>query len=268
MYLISQLNIYPVKSLGGFSPDRWEANPEGFYLDRTWLLTTDYKSFVSQRDFPDLARFNTDIKENTVTVTFDGQTISFGYDEIVPERHTLRVWDDDCTVFETPPHLSEWFSDMLHVRIFLVRQADNESRLHYSSVLQKPFAVTMADGYPYLILGTASLQDLNARLETPVPVNRFRPNIVVTTGIPHEEDLFGPFSVGSANFNIVKPCGRCIMVNVDQKTGISTKEPLKTLSAYRKKDNHVYFGANAVCTGSGILSTGDQLKFNTHAAKY
>jgi len=266
MYSISQLHIYPVKSLGGFSPEQWEANPEGFHLDRTWLLTTDYKSFISQRDFPILARFSTSIMENKVTAIFEGQSISFDYDEIVPNRHLIGVWDDQSIVFETPTYLSEWFSDMLQIRVFLVRQADNKSRMHFISKLQKTVAVTMADGYPYLILGTASIMELNARLQTPVSLSRFRPNIVVNTHIPHEEDLFEPFSIGSANFNTVKPCGRCIMVNVDQSTGLSSKEPLKTLSAYRKKDNHVYFGANALCIGSGIIKRGDTLKFNIHAA--
>lgn len=266
MYSISQLNIYPVKSLGGFSPDQWVANPEGFYLDRTWLLTKDYKTFISQRDVPVLARFKTSINENDIIVTFEGQSITFGYDQIEQKKHILRVWDDECVTYETPSFLSEWFSDMLRFRVFLVRQADHKSRMHYSSKIQKSVAVTMADGYPYLILGTASLQELNSRLELPVALNRFRPNIVVSTSIPHEEDLFESFTIGTATFTIMKPCGRCIMVNVDQETGTSYKEPLKTLSAYRKIDNHVYFGANAICLSSGIIKKGTPLKFDSNAA--
>jgi hypothetical protein len=119
--------------------------------------------------------------------------------------------------------------------------------------------VSYADGFPFLITGTGSLADLNQRLETPVPMDRFRPNIVISTEAPFIEDDLGIFHLGEAIFKRVKPCSRCIITTTDQLTGKRSKEPLKTLSEYRKIEQKVLFGQNLVCLREGRVKTGDNL---------
>jgi uncharacterized protein YcbX len=119
--------------------------------------------------------------------------------------------------------------------------------------------VSFADGMPYLIIGQSSLDELNSRLESPVPMNRFRPNLVFSGGEPFLEDQLRKIQIGSVPFQIVKPCARCVLTTVDQDTGEKGKEPLKTLATYRTVNNKVMFGQNVVALGGGSVRIGDEL---------
>jgi hypothetical protein len=118
---------------------------------------------------------------------------------------------------------------------------------------------SFADAYPFMMIGQASLDDLNSRLAEPLPMDRFRPNIVFTGGGPFEEDLLANFTIGNIHFYGVKLCARCIIPTIDQNTGVKRKEPLKTLASYRAKNNKIYFGQNLVHKGDGVIAVGDQL---------
>ncbi len=122
--------------------------------------------------------------------------------------------------------------------------------------------VSFADGFSYLIIGQASLDDLNSRLAQPLPMNRFRPNLVFTGGEPFEEDNWSDFQIGSVPFRGVKPCGRCIITTADQETAQRAAEPLKTLATYRKRGNKILFGQDVVWTGEGEASirVGDNIR--------
>jgi uncharacterized protein YcbX len=119
--------------------------------------------------------------------------------------------------------------------------------------------VSLADAYPLLIIGQSSLDDLNGRMKSPLPMNRFRPNIVFTGGKAFEEDEWSNFQIGNARFAAVKPCSRCVLTTVDQETGVKGPEPLVTLATYRKKENHIYFGQNLLVLEPGRISLGDQI---------
>ncbi len=122
--------------------------------------------------------------------------------------------------------------------------------------------VGYADGYPFLIASEESLNDLNSRMENSLPMDRFRPNIVVRGGLPFEEDSFGKFIIREILFDTVKPCARCPITTIDQLTGKAGKEPLKTLAKFRFRDNAVHFGMNLVHSGIGTISIGDELIFS------
>lgn len=139
---------------------------------------------------------------------------------------------------------------------------DNEKRIVEKKFFSKDFIVSFADAYPYLIIGQSSLDDLNSRLETGLPMNRFRPNFVFTGGTPYEEDRWKDFKIGAAEFKAVKPCARCMFITTDQETAERSNEPLKTLSTYRKIDGKIMFGMNVVCIKQGIISIGDEIEFN------
>jgi uncharacterized protein YcbX len=121
--------------------------------------------------------------------------------------------------------------------------------------------VSLADGYPYLILGEKSMNELNERMEEKLNIDRFRPNIIVSTDVAHEEDAWNNFKLGDAELKIIKPCARCIIPTIDQKSAEQGKEPLKTLATYRKKDNQIFFGANAIVTVQGKISVGNEINF-------
>jgi uncharacterized protein YcbX len=115
----------------------------------------------------------------------------------------------------------------------------------------------LSDGFPYLIISQASLEDLNGRLKEPVGMERFRPNLVIAGGAAFQEDGWRSVRIGTARFDLVKPCGRCIIITTDQRTSERDKEPLRTLATYRSKVNKVLFGMNAVGDAEGTVRVGD-----------
>jgi uncharacterized protein YcbX len=121
-------------------------------------------------------------------------------------------------------------------------------------------SVSFADGMPYVMIGQASLDDLNQRLNEPVRMDRFRPNMVFSGGEAYAEDQFKQLQIGEVGFQVVKPCGRCVLITVNQQTAEQGKEPLATLASYRTVNNKVYFGQNAVALAPGIVRVGDLLQ--------
>jgi len=125
---------------------------------------------------------------------------------------------------------------------------------------------SFSDGYPLMLIGQASLDDLNSRLQSPLPMNRFRPNIVFTGGDPFLEDSMKQFEINGVRFFGVKLCARCVITTIDQQTTEKAKEPLKTLSTYRSKNNKIYFGQNLLFHGSGTISIGDAITIHQQSA--
>jgi len=127
---------------------------------------------------------------------------------------------------------------------------------------QGDLKMNLADGYPLLFIGTASLDHLNSKLDNPIPMNRFRPNVVYSTDKAHEEDELGKFALGTAEFQGSHPCGRCVVTTIDQQTALKSKEPLLTMNTYRKvpNENRVNFGMNVRCTKDGVLKIGDSIQ--------
>jgi hypothetical protein len=119
---------------------------------------------------------------------------------------------------------------------------------------------SLSDGFPYLVLSQASLDELNTRLEQPVPMDRFRPNLVVSGGVPYQEDGWTEMHVGDVAFQLVKPCGRCLIVTTDQHTGTRSKEPLRTMASYRSQGAKVLFGMNAMGPSFGTIRVGDLIR--------
>ena len=122
-------------------------------------------------------------------------------------------------------------------------------------------SVSFADGMPFLLIGQASLDDLNSRLDDPVSMNRFRPNLVFAGGSPFQEDEWDTIMIGNARFKITKPCARCVVTTVDQQTGQKSKEPLATLATFRNVDGKVMFGQNMLLLGGDRVQIGDQITF-------
>jgi len=258
-YVVSDVIVYPIKSLAGIQTNQAKALKAGFEYDRRWMLLDKNNVFLTQRHLPQLALFIPEINSTNLSVRFNNESFSFALNETTEVMIQTKVFDDQAETLMVSKDANEWFSDQLKIEIKLVKLKSEQSRIHHSSVKLIDIPVSLADGYPYLLAGTESLNHLNTKLEKSVPMNRFRPNIVVTTTVPHEEDMWDKVSIGTAIFKNIKPCGRCMIVTIDQSTGISNKETLKILNTYRKSGNSVLFGTNLMCTKEGVVSVGDPI---------
>ena len=260
-YVVKELYIYPIKSLAGIPVQSAKAEEMGFENDRRWMLIDGKNQFITQRNHPNLSQFYPNIKEGKIEVSHHDNKHEFFISESLKKPIFSTVWDDESKVVEVNKATSKWFSEALGFACKLVKILDKGDRKHKSTKLNKTLNVSLADGYPYLLIGSESLDSLNEKLEEKITIKRFRPNIVISTELAHEEDLFNTFQIGNVKFQNAKPCGRCAMINNNPMTGIMLKEPLKTLSAYRKVDNSVLFGTNVLCLNEGIIAVGDDLIF-------
>ena len=172
----------------------------------------------------------------------------------------VTIWDDCCEAQHVSGEADKWFSEKLDFSCRLVYMPESTKRKVDSSYAIDNDITSFADDYHILLIGEASLQDLNSRLEKPLPMNRFRPNFVMEGGMPYEEDTMEQFSINDINFYGVKLCSRCIVTTTDQETGIAGKEPLKTLATYRGFNNKVLFGQNVLCGGEGMIKIGDEIR--------
>jgi uncharacterized protein YcbX len=260
-YIVKEMYIYPIKSLAGISCQHAFAEEMGFENDRRWMLLDSDNQHITQREYPIMSQFYPQISDGKISVTFQDQKHQFLISEHLNDPIYTKVWDDKSFVFEVNKATSKWFSDCLGFECKLVKIIKTGDRKHESSRSKETYNVSFADAYPYLLTGTKSLDFLNDKLEEKITIKRFRPNIVINSKNPHEEDDFEYFKIGEVQFKNVKPCGRCIMVNNDPQNGIVKKEPLKTLSKYRNFNNSVLFGINLVSLNSGIIKVGDAVLF-------
>ena len=261
-YIVKELYIYPIKSLAGIPVRSAKAGEMGFENDRRWMLIDENNQFITQRKYPNLSQFQPEITNGKITITYKEQKHEFSIDENLESPIFTQVWDDESTVFEVNKSTSKWFSDCLGFSCKLVKIVEIGDRKHNSTRLNQTLNVSLADGYPYLLIGSESLDFLNKKLDEKITIQRFRPNILINSKIAHEEDFFDTFQIRNVKFKNAKPCGRCVMVNNNPATEIMSKEPLKTLSTYRKEGNSVLFGTNIFCLNEGIIAVGDILDFS------
>ena len=276
---ISEINIYPIKSLRGISLDSAVVEERGLQFDRRWMLTDLTGKFLTQREFPRMARLSVWIEEDGTGIGV--AAASFG-DVFIPfepdtgDRRQVTIWQSVCEGEVYGGALNEWFSDVLGTDCQLVHMPDDTRRSVNPRFDRGDDIVSFADGYPLMVISEASLDNLNSRLAERLPMNRFRPNLVVTGAEAFEEDGWERVHIGDAAFRSTKPCERCVITTVDQARGeFDGKEPLKTLASYRMAKDvipDVYdslgVGANAVLFGQNLIAetvgasikVGDQLE--------
>lgn len=258
--IVQDIFIYPIKSLGGIRIAEAVVEEKGFQYDRRWMLVDVEGTFISQREYPQLALFSVDLGENSLIVyrrNDQENLIQIPFDEAKGPELMVTIWDDQVLAKVVHPLVSQWFSKVLGFEVNLVVMPENSHRKVDPRYAVNGESVSFADGMPYLLIGQESLNDLNSRLEIPVPMDRFRPSIVFSSGKAFLEDSLRKVKIGDLEFQIVKPCARCVMTTVDQDTGVKGKEPLKTLSSYRTINKKVYFGQNMVALQSGKIKIGD-----------
>ena len=258
MIRVSQLVIYPIKSCRGVEVDRAMVGATGFEHDRRWMLVGDDGKFLSQREHHQLALVRVQLDRDRLRLDAPGlPPLDVAVDGGVGPSSRVQVWDDECGAVSEGDDAARWFSRHLGCSARLVRMVSDDARPLGSSTAQPGDRVSFADGFPFLLLSTASLDGLNRRLPLPVPMDRFRPNIVVDGCEAHAEDGWHRVRIGEVPFRFAKPCARCVITTVDQMTGERGREPLRTLSTYRTRDRQILFGQNLVHEGRGPIRIGD-----------
>jgi len=261
MLIVSDIYIYPVKSLGGFSLPAATLTDRGFQYDRRWMLIDENNRFISQREVSAMALLQVTIQEENLLITNKktSDLIKIPFAPLTSETMMVSVWGDNCLAQRVSDEADAWLSNQLDMSCRLVYMPDTTKRTVDEQYAHNQEITSFSDGYPLLIIGQASLDDLNNRLPSPLPMNRFRPNIVFTGGLPFQEDDMKQFSIGDIQFFGVKPCARCVITTIDQESGIKAKEPLKTLSTYRARNQKIYFGQNLLFNGTGTIRVGDMI---------
>jgi uncharacterized protein YcbX len=261
---LSALLVYPLKSASGIEVEQSHVERRGLAGDRRWMVVDADGTFLSQRSRPRLALIG-------ITQTADGLRLRAPdrppVDVPAPtsdaERLEVTVWDDPVDAALAPPAAHDWLSDYLDADARLVYMPDDVRRpVDRDHAVQEDDTVSFADGYPLLLANAASLRNLNARLDAALPMNRFRPNVVVTGADPWAEDTWRRLRIGDVVFRAVKPCGRCSVTTVDQTSAEQGAEPLRTLAQFRRNPDtgKVDFGWNLIPETTGTVSVGDDVE--------
>lgn len=257
---VSGLYIYPIKSLQGIALQEVEVLEKGFRYDRRWMLVNEQNGHITQRTHPHLSQIGISLTEESIVASHSNMSdlkIPVTLESGKPIRVT--VWSDSVEAIEAPQPISDWFSKIADESCKLVFMPENASRPVNPEHSVNSENVSFADGYPYLIIGQSSLDDLNSRMEVELPMNRFRPNIVVEGSEPYEEDHWNDIQIGEVKFHVMHPCKRCVFTTIDQETGMKAAEPLKTLATYRREGKDVIFGVNTLALETGKINVGDEI---------
>ena len=260
MIRVSGLYLYPIKSLQGIEVSEVEVLERGFKYDRRWMIVDQNNKFITQRTYPHLSQIKIKLSEDYIVASYSGYT-----DLEIPlfvqsgEKVVVSIWEHQVEVVEASREQNTWISQVVGVPCKLVFMPENASRPISQERTRNNENVSFADGYPYLVISEASLQDLNSRMEEDLPMNRFRPNIVVSGTTPYAEDELRGFNIGDVRFYGTHSCKRCVFTTIDQETGRKGKEPLKTLATYRREGKDVIFGLNAMAESTGVVRKGNEV---------
>ncbi len=255
---VVNVNVYPVKSCGGIplgaaTLDRW-----GFRHDRNWMVVDADGRFISQRTQPRLALVQPALSQELLTLRAPGRpALELPATGRAGPARTVSIWNDTCVALDQGETAAQWFAEYLQQPVRLVRIGTGFERPVAEAANAPGAEVAFPDGYPLLLLSLASLAALNARLAEAVPMNRFRPNLVVDGCPEFAEDGWKRVRIGDVTFQVVKSCERCVITTVDQATGVSAKEPLATLGTFRRDGGGVIFGRYLAHQGVGTVRVGD-----------
>ena len=257
---VADLFVYPVKSCGGIAVASAEVDAFGFRNDRRWMVVDEAGRFLTQRTVPLLATIRADLSDGRLSLR------SAGWDSLavdaIPETAAERVtvWRDTVDARPVGEEADAWLSSVLGRPARLVWMPDSTIRPPKRDPAGASPRISFADAYSFLVISRESLETLNARLAVPLPMNRFRPNIVLEGAGPFAEDGWRMIRIGEIELDPAGPCARCATTTTDQETGARGVEPLKTLATFRREGNEVMFGQNANHRGTGTIRRGDPVE--------
>ena len=260
-YRLSDIYIYPIKSLGGLSLSDTKTTKKGLQYDRRWMLVDANHQFITIRNFPGLLFFDVALIDNGFSVTYRNKKIDIPRELDQGKKITCTIWGDQVTAVIADQAVNKWFSQVLSMDCSLVYMPETTKR--NIKPLWGHTTVSLADGYPLLVTGIPSLKSLNATLESPVEMMRFRPNLVFEGGVAYDEFVWSSFKIGNTAFQGLKPCERCVVTTYDPITAEKGREPLLALSK-RKINNKIVFGQHAKSMELGTIKIGDKINIMSH----
>lgn len=277
---VTGIFIHPIKSCQRIELEQAEVTPKGFLWDRELMIVDQHHQFMTQRNYPQMAKIRVQLSEGMISFSVQDETIEpFTFEpNLTGNLLNVQIWRDHTIAIDQGDAVANWLQNALKLSseqtCRLVRQSPENIRLVNPNYAQRPSdQVSFADGYPFLLTNTASLAELNRRIKAnhtveflPIPMIRFRPNIVIESEFPFIEDHWKLIKIGAVYFDVVKPCDRCIVTTTDQLTGKRDefKEPLKTLSTFRRQTGGVMFGQNIIPINTGVIHNGDQVQCLEH----
>ncbi len=260
MLQLTSLYRYPLKSCAAEALQRAVIDELGVHGDRRWMVVDSANGrFLTQRLLPQLGRIRASWQGANLLLEAPGMP---ALAVMLPDaRSPLRgvtVWSDSLQVPDAGDAAARWVSDYLRRDCRLVQVPVGRARQVDTAYAMPGEKVGFADGFPLLLIGQASLDDLSARVGRPLQMLRFRPNLVVTGSTAYAEDQWKRIRIGTLEMRVVKGCSRCIMTTLDPASGerSADSEPLRTLKTYRQREGEVYFGQNLIAEGGGELRVG------------
>ncbi|MGD0958202.1 MAG: MOSC N-terminal beta barrel domain-containing protein [Methylomonas sp.] len=257
MPVLSQIHVFPVKSLAGFSAPEWPLEKNGLRYDRQWMLVDAAGQFLSQRRLPAMALIKTRIENESLLISAAGQAdLRVALRSSGGEDAPVQIWKDQCAAKRVDAAADAWFSRVLGFACRLVYMPDETVRGVDPNYAGPGDRTAFSDGFPLLLVSEASLRALNAAMSLNMDMIRFRPNLVVADCASYAEDAWRRIRINGIGFRLPKPCSRCSIPTIDPETAVSGKEPLTTLARLRQWQNKVYFGQNVLHDGLGQLKVG------------
>lgn len=258
---LAALGLYPLKSGRGLSPHSAIVEGAGLRHDRRWMIVDAAGRFVSQREEPRLGRIVPTIEDDVLRLAAPGAPeLTLPIEPAAGPARSVTIWDDDVTARGCGDDADAWVAAVLGPGHRLVVLAEATARPADPTYARDGDHVSFADGFPYLLTTTASLDELSRRADTTLTMARFRPNLVIEGATPFEEDRWRRIRVGEVVFRAVKPCARCVVTTLDPDTLEAGPEPLRTLARFRAADGKVYFGQNLLPDAGGTLQVGDPVE--------
>ena len=270
--MLASVHIYPLKGCRAVDLDQAVVEPWGLAGDRRWLLVDADGQFITQREHPALARLVVRYGDGAdIAVSSDGfPSLPVAAPVGRPELLKVTVWRSTVLAAAAGPEADAWFSGYLGQPVRLVWLDDPTRRAVDPEFAADGDVVSFADGFPLLLTSVGSLDQLGRWLaadgDRPVPMNRFRPNVVVSGFEPWDEDRWRRIRIGSVSFRVAKPCGRCIVTTTDQATGERGRQPLRMLARHRRFGKSLVFGQNIIPDSPGLIRVGDPLEVTEYAS--
>ncbi len=261
--MISQLYIYPIKSLGAVSLTEAVVENEGLRGDRRFMLVDVNGKFITQRTRPELTRFCLEESPNGFLVKDTATKLEkeLVWEPSVGDLISVEIWEDQLLAHDVGDGWSDWFSTALSQEVKLVRiSAENPRAMEVKYQTDLAKNTSFADALPLLLISAGSYTALEQRMEEPFDQLRFRPNIIVDVIEPFVEDTWAEIKLGMVTLSGAKPCARCPLVNVNPLSGVSDKVVLKTLASFRTVNNKVYFGQQFVPSSLGKIRVGMEVQ--------
>ncbi|RYU67690.1 MOSC domain-containing protein [Aliivibrio finisterrensis] len=257
---LSNINVFPVKSIAGISLSTAQVEKQGLQCDRRFMVASLDGKMITARTHPQMVKIKAIIEPDGLILCYPGLIdLHVTFNDLKMEEVNTTVWSDTFTAYSTTKEANQWFTSILGTEAQLLFSGEQSNRMREKIQTN----VSFADGYPLLVISEASLTELNKRSSSHHTMAQFRTNLVVSGNEAFIEDSWKRIRIGEVEFEVVKPCQRCILTTVNPNTAQyhPNKEPLKTFSTFRADDSgNVYFGQNLIAKNEGTINVGDKIE--------